>query len=280
MLRSMYAGVSGLRTHQQMMDVTGNNIANVSTTGFKSSATVFQDTLSQTLQGASAPTESVPPFGGTNPAQIGLGVRLGGISTNLAQGSSQLTGRATDLAVQGDGYFVIRNGVESLYTRAGSFSLDAEGQLTTPAGGLVQGVAVAGPPAVQPGTITVPVDGSIESFTIAPNGQVIGALADGTSRVLGQIELATFANPAGLAKVGGSLLRATVNSGQAIPGTNPGVPGEDGRGLLAVGVLEMSNVDLAQEFTNLIVAQRGLQANSRIITSSDEVLQELVNLKR
>jgi len=283
MLRSMYAGVSGLRTHQQMMDVTGNNIANVSTSGFKSSATVFQDTLSQTLAGAAAPTAAgaAPPFGGTNPAQIGLGVRLAGISTNMSQGSSQLTGRATDLAVQGDGYFVVKTGEENLYTRAGSFSLDASGQLTTPAGGLVQGVALAGPPPVAAGTITIPVDGTIESFTIGPDGKVNGVKSDGTGiEVLGQIELATFANPAGLAKVGGSLLRATVNSGQPIAGENAGVPGADGRGLLAVGVLEMSNVDLAQEFTNLIVAQRGFQANSRIITASDEVLQELVNLKR
>jgi flagellar hook protein FlgE len=284
MLRSMYSGVSGLRTHQQMMDVTGNNIANVSTSGFKSSATVFQDTLSQTIAGAAAPTAqgSVPPFGGTNPAQIGLGVRLAGISTNLSQGSSQLTGRSTDLAVQGDGYFVVQVGNEELFTRAGSFSLDARGQLTTPQGGLVLGVAVpdATPP-VAAGPITVPSDGSIESFTIAPDGKVVGNRSDGTGlAVLGQIRLATFPNPAGLAKVGGSMLRATVNSGDVITGAAAGKPGADGRGLLAVGVLEMSNVDLAQEFTNLIVAQRGLQANSRIITSSDEVLQELVNLKR
>ena len=275
MLRSMYAGVSGLRTHQQMMDVTGNNIANVSTSGFKSSATVFQDTLSQTLAGASAPTTAgtVPPFGGTNPAQIGLGVRLAGISTNLAQGSSQLTGRATDLAVQGDGYFVIKTGNENLYTRAGSFSMDAQGQLTTPAGGLVM--------STENEPIAIPVDGTMESFTIAPDGKVMGAPSDGSEpRMLGQIQLATFANPAGLAKVGGSLLRATVNSGPVIAGEDPGVPGADGRGLMAVGVLEMSNVDLAQEFTNLIVAQRGFQANSRIITASDEVLQDLVNLKR
>ena len=129
--------------------------------------------------------------------------------------------------------------------------------------------------------IAIPVDGTIESFTIAPDGKVMGVPSDGAEpRMLGQIQLATFANPAGLAKVGGSLLRATVNSGPVIAGEDPGVPGADGRGLLAVGVLEMSNVDLAQEFTNLIVAQRGFQANSRIITASDEVLQELVNLKR
>jgi flagellar hook protein FlgE len=284
MLRSMYSGVSGLRTHQSMMDVTGNNIANVSTTGFKSSATVFQDTLSQTLQGAGAPTGNGvnPPFGGTNPAQIGLGVRLAGISTNLTQGASQLTGRATDLAVQGDGYFVVRTGNEDLYTRAGSFSLDARGQLTTPSGGLVQGVALpdATPP-VPAGTITIPVDGSIESFTIAPDGKVMGNRSDGSGvQLLGQVRLATFANPAGLEKVGDSLLRATVNSGPVVAGDNPGVPGADGRGLMAVGVLEMSNVDLAQEFTNLIIAQRGFQANSRIITASDEILQDLVNLKR
>ena len=292
MLRSMYSGVSGLRTHQQMMDVTGNNIANVSTSGYKANATVFQDTLSQTIAGAAAPTPAgvVPPFGGTNPAQVGLGVRLAGISTNLSQGSSQLTGRSTDLAVQGDGYFVVQMGNEALYTRAGSFSLDALGQLTTPQGGLVLGVEVPPDPTATPqfagvaaGPITVPSDGSIESFTIAPDGKVVGNRSNGQGlQVLGQIRLATFPNPAGLAKVGGSLLRETVNSGAVIVGTpaNAGKPGADGRGLLAVGVLEMSNVDLAQEFTNLIVAQRGLQANSRIITSSDEVLQELVNLKR
>ncbi len=273
MLRSMYSGVSGLRTHQQMMDVTGNNIANVSTTGFKSSATVFQDTLSQTLAGAAAPTPDggTPAFGGSNPAQVGLGVRLGGISTNMTQGSSQLTGRATDLAVQGDGYFVVKNGLDTLYTRAGSFSLDAKGQLTTPAGGLVMNT--------DDEAIVIPV-GEVESYTIAPDGKIVGNRADGSLLQIGQIRLATFANPAGLAKVGGSLLRETVNSGPVIDGASPGVPGADGRGLLAVGVLEMSNVDLAQEFTNLIVAQRGFQANSRIITASDEVLQELVNLKR
>ena len=133
MLRSMYAGVSGLRTHQTMMDVVGNNIANVNTAGFKGSSTVFQDVLSQTLQGASAPVTGAaggaPATGGTNPAQIGLGVRMGGISTNTGQGASQLTGRATDLAVQGDGYFVISQGGQTLYTRAGSFGLDASGQL-------------------------------------------------------------------------------------------------------------------------------------------------------
>lgn len=268
MLRSMYAGVSGLRTHQTMMDVVGNNIANVNTAGFKASASVFQDVLSQTLQGAGAPTATT---GGTNPAQIGLGVRMAGISTNTGQGASQLTGRATDIAIQGDGYFVVDQGGEELYTRAGSFSLDAAGQLVTPSGGLIQRIGG--------GAITVPMDGSVESFSISPDGQVVGVpTAGGPAIALGQIALASFPNPGGLEKVGGSLLRGTQNSGAVIAGA--GAPGADGRGTLAIGVLEMSNVDLAQEFTNLIVAQRGFQANSRIITASDELLQDLVNLKR
>jgi flagellar hook protein FlgE len=283
----MYAGVSGLRTHQTMMDVVGNNIANVNTAGFKASSTVFQDVLSQTLQGASAPAAAAgttPATGGTNPAQVGLGVRMGGISTNTAQGASQLTGRATDLAVQGDGYFVINQGGQTLYTRAGGFGLDATGQLVTPAGGLVQ--AVPGSPGAQAdGSIRIPTDGTIQSFSIGPNGAVVGVTTAGLNVDFGQIALASFPNPGGLEKVGGSLLRASLNSGAVIAGpATPvgagGAPGANGRGTLAVGVLEMSNVDLAQEFTNLIVAQRGFQANSRTITTSDELLQELVNLKR
>jgi flagellar hook protein FlgE len=289
----MYAGVSGLRTHQTMMDVVGNNIANVNTAGFKGSSTVFQDVLSQTLQGASAPAAAVagppatPATGGTNPAQVGLGVRMGGISTNTGQGASQLTGRATDLAVQGDGYFVIDQGGQTLYTRAGSFGLDSLGQLVTPAGGLVQRVPGTGGPTPAPpanGGIQIPMDGSIQSFSIGPNGMVTGIDTAGATVQFGQLALATFPNPGGLEKVGGSLLRASTNSGAVIGPTTPasagGAPGANGRGTLAVGVLEMSNVDLAQEFTNMIVAQRGFQANSRIITTSDELLQELVNLKR
>ena len=278
MLRSMYSGVSGLRTHQTMMDVVGNNIANVNTAGFKASTTVFQDVLSQTLQGAAAPGVPAGTTGGTNPAQVGLGVQLAGISTNTSQGSSQLTGRATDLAVQGDGYFAIQQNGEELYTRAGSFNIDATGQLTTASGGLVRAVP-GSPGATAGGFIQVPMDGSIESFSIGPDGNVSGVRADGTGmQDLGQVALATFPNPGGLEKVGGSLLRVSQNSGAVILGA--GAPGTNGRGTLAVGVLEMSNVDLAQEFTNLIVAQRGFQANSRIISASDELLQDLVNLKR
>jgi flagellar hook protein FlgE len=252
---------------------------------------VFQDVLSQTLQGASAPSAAgaTPVTGGTNPAQVGLGVRLGGISTNTAQGASQLTGRATDLAVQGDGYFVVSQGGQILYTRAGSFSLDSTRQLVTPSGALVQGYAadnagaftdpgVLAPialPMTRPGATTTPAP-ALESYSIGPNGVVTGTFSDGETQAIARIALANFNNPGGLDKVGGSMLRPSMNSGEARVGN----ASADGRGTLAVGVLEMSNVDLAQEFTNMIVSQRGFQANSRVITTSDELLQELVNLKR
>jgi len=122
MLRSLFSGISGLRSHQTMLDVTGNNIANVNTTGFKSSQTQFQDTLSQVLQNAGGAQQGT---GGTNPAQVGLGVRVAGITTNFTQGASQITGRSTDMMIQGDGFFMVRKGNDQFYTRAGSFDFDA-----------------------------------------------------------------------------------------------------------------------------------------------------------
>ena len=137
MMRSMFSGVSGLRVHQTMMDVVGNNIANVNTVGFKASTVIFQDTLSQLLRGASAGGGANDA--GVNPEQVGLGVKVGGIDIILTQGASQLTGRATDVAIQGDGFFVVRTAEETLYTRAGSFTFDERGFLTDPSGAIVQG---------------------------------------------------------------------------------------------------------------------------------------------
>ena len=136
MLRSLFSAVSGLRSHQTMMDVVGNNIANVNTAGFKSSSTVFEDTLSQVVRAGGGPQGL---RGGTNPAQVGLGVRVGGITTNFAQGNTQVTGRATDVALQGDGFFVVKQDGQTLYSRAGAFSFDATGQLVNPDGAIVQG---------------------------------------------------------------------------------------------------------------------------------------------
>ncbi|GEN80620.1 flagellar hook protein FlgE [Actinotalea fermentans] len=391
MLRSLFSGISGLRAHQTMLDVTGNNIANVNTTGFKASQTQFQDTLSQVLTNAGAAQDGV---GGTNPAQVGLGVRVAGITTNFQQGAAQLTNRSTDMMISGDGFFVVRKGTEQLYTRAGAFDFDATGQLVTPDGGLVQGWAAdaagnidtngqlvdlrlpiatlmgaaattsatfegnlpseaavgttlnrdvdvyaadgtvstlalaftrtaagwdvsgaigatnatgsmtfnadgtqatggsltvggvtvdlstitgfAGLDTVEASTQNGRAAGTLQSFTINADGTLLGSFSNGLKQALGRVALSTFTNPAGMEKAGGSLYRTTVNSGDA----QIGAAGTGGRGDLTGGALEMSNVDLSAEFTNLIIAQRGFQANSRVITTSDELLQELVNLKR
>ena len=136
MIRAMYSALSGLRNHQLMLDVVGNDIANVSTVGFKGSTALFSDVLTQTIRGAGSPTGTV---GGTNPAQIGLGSKLAGTVQSFTQGALQRTGRSSDLAIQGDGFFVVNNNGQQMYTRAGAFTLDAQGTLTTQDGMLVQG---------------------------------------------------------------------------------------------------------------------------------------------
>ncbi len=414
MLRSLFAGVSGLTGHQTMMDVVGNNIANVNTTGFKGSTVSFQDLLSQTLAGAGAPTDL---NGGTNPAQVGLGSRVGAITTNFNQGALQVTGKSTDVAIQGDGFFIAEGGGQRLYTRAGNLQFDANGNLQTPDGAFIQGWmadpvtktitttdpigrislptgqlipptktneitvgsklsvealvgdtvttsittyntqgegndvdftftktgtnawsvdavdefgAAIGSAAINfdpatgqiasqvpatftinptpaanwptgitidfaggssgsqpltefggPTTVTVysqdgTPPGTLQSFNISSTGVVNGVFSNGTSRAVGQLALASFNNPAGLEKAGASLYRITPNSGEAQVGT----PGAGGRGSLAAGSIEMSNVDLSQEFTNLIIGQRGFQANSKVITTSDQLLETLLQLKR
>ncbi len=406
MLRSLFSGITGLRQHQTLMDVVGNNIANVNTTGYKSSSVVFEDTLSQMMRASSAPNAGV---GGVNPAQVGLGVQLGAISTNFAQGSAQNTGRATDLMVQGDGFFILRNGNTEQYTRAGAFTFDTDGTLVNPEGMKVQGwtgtggvvntnaapgdiVLPAGtviPPrasanvlvagnitpdanaatdiltlgqtvydasgAAHPLTITLTGDGagnyavtvtdandpggtfvdggaslafdpntgqltatpvtdvvtlpdgvttvtidfstmtrfggpksanvksadgyaagSLQGFQISGDGSVTGVFSNGQKLLMAKVALAGFNNPMGLEKAGNSTYRSTTNSGNA----QVNVPGAGGVGTLLGGAVEMSNVDLASEFTNLIIAQRGFQANSRVITTSDQMLQDLVDIKR
>ncbi|MFL6160372.1 MAG: flagellar hook-basal body complex protein [Marmoricola sp.] len=284
MLRSLFAGISGLRVNQTMLDVTGNNIANANTTGFKSSSTVFQDTLSQMLTGASAANAN---RGGTNPIQIGLGVQLAATNANFTQGSTQTTGRATDLMIQGDGFFVTKKGNEQLYTRAGAFTFDNTGTLVGPTGNRVQGYALdaAGLPTgglidvtldFSALTPAVPVGVGLTSYNIGSDGKLSGIFDDGVQRDMAQIAIADFNNPMGLEKVGETSYRESANSGAAVID----VPGAGRNGTLVGGALEMSNVDLAAEFTNLILAQRGFQASSRVITTSDQVLEDLVNIKR
>ncbi|WP_064093705.1 flagellar hook protein FlgE [Rossellomorea aquimaris] len=412
MIRSMYSGISGMKNFQTKLDVIGNNIANVNTYGYKKGRVTFQDLMNQTVSGASRASDN---RGGQNAKQVGLGSSLSSIDSIQTQGSLQTTGRTLDVAVSGDGFFVVRQGNNELYSRAGNFYLDSNGSLVNGQGGLIQGYPVDADGVVNksgttditidtdttmapqattkatyngnlkssavastqveletkvkdslgkdislkivmtksatnntwdakvssltngvsvgstatnemgttlnfdsegklssaaPFTITLnnqtgaaptqdidldfskisqfdssssanvnTVDGNsegyLESFNIGSSGEVNGVFSNGEVRVLSQLALATFSNPGGLIKTGSNLFQASNNSG--LP--NQGVAGE-GRGTLQSGALEMSNVDLSEEFTEMITAQRGFQANTRIITTSDEILQELVNLKR
>jgi flagellar hook protein FlgE len=417
MIRSMFAAVQSLRNHQTFMDVVANNIANVNTTGFKSGRIDFQDVLNQTLRGAVAPSTT---RGGVNPIQVGLGVGIAAIDNFQTQGDLQSTGRVTDLAIQGDGYFQLSDGQQILYSRDGSFDVGSDGSLVSPSTGLkVQGwqaddagvvdtgvpigdiivpfgrmspplpttmASIAGnldnrvamgtavtsvmkvfdslgsphnitirftkgagnswdwdattqdtaildpnplaagtitfddagiaqsDPALPEGTLnltfdngaapavgataisiemdnltgfaqqsTVNVDdqngheaGALTSFTIGPDGSVQGIFSNGYNQTLGRISLARFKNPGGLTRAGSNSFQLSVNSGLPIIGA----PGDTGLGTVNSGTLEMSNANLAQQFTDMIRAQRGFQANSRMITTSDELLQELIQLKR
>lgn len=395
MLRSMYSGISGMKNFQTKLDVIGNNIANVNTYGFKKGRVTFKDTMSQTISGASAAQNN---RGGKNPMQVGLGSTVASIDTIHTQSSLQTTGRSLDLAINGDGYFVVKQGNAEFYSRAGNFYLDDNGTLVNGDGYKVQafkvdpatgnttnvygdiavnvngvlpptattsvafsdnlskdavlnstfsqqievidtagnpqkievvfkktsattwsmtsnnlsttltfdsaGNLVAPSPATSwsftptggtaltmnlnysgikqlsgPTTALVTPDGntegSLESFNIGSSGEVNGVYSNGLVKTLGVLALAKFSNPSGLTKASSNTFQQSINSGTA----NIDVAGE-GRGSIAAGTLEMSNVDLSEEFTEMITAQRGFQANTKIITTSDEILQELVNLKR
>ncbi|AXH98705.1 flagellar basal body rod protein FlgG [Sporosarcina sp. PTS2304] len=264
MIRSMYSGISGLKNFQTKLDVIGNNIANVNTYGFKKGRTVFKDLYSQTVAGASAPGQN---RGGVNPKQVGLGSQLAAIDTIHTGGSMQTTGNTLDLAIEGDGFFIVGEdgGTEKFYTRAGNFYLDEAGDIVDGDGRYL----------LDDGGAKINVDLEATSLSIGQDGAV-NMVLDGVLTLVGNVGLAKFNNPSGLTKIGGNLYEESANSGVAAEG----LPLAEGRGAIKSGSLEMSNVDLSEEFTEMIVAQRGFQANTRIITTSDEILQELVNLKR
>lgn len=339
MLRAMYAGISGLQSNQQELDVVGNNIANVNTTAFKSQEVRFADTLSQNMSEATSPNSSV---GGTNPEQIGLGTEVSGIDTLTSQGDMQPTSRNLDFAVDGTGFFVVASGtpdeVVALsssqidptnttmknieYTRDGSFSLDANGSLLTSDGQRVMGYALkndtdAGPSIAYASGTTTPtvtyVNGDdttltnaddnlvplaiptsvtdangnslrVQSYSVDSNGVIKAVLSDNSIAALGQIAMASFNNDAGLSKAGGNMYDKTSNSGdpyfRTAVGTTADTANDSAYGSVRQGYLEMSNVDLSQQFTDMIVASRAFQANGKIITTSDQILQDLINLKQ
>jgi flagellar hook protein FlgE len=399
--------------------VIGNNIANVNTTAFKASRVTFKETFAQIVQGASRPPGgSTAVSGGRNPIQIGLGMNIGSIDMLFTQGNLETTGVETDLAIQGNSFFVVSDGSQNFYTRSGAFQLDANGRLVASTNGyVVQGrPAVNGSTAGQSigdiilpygkkapanpttlatlggnldasavqgttqqssitvyddqggthelqitftksananewdyvitasnvdagnvyandtGTVTFDTDGTLlspetvdfgfqpngfagnqsvtlnfglagtidglsqfaspstavirdqdgytmgllERISIDQSGTIVGAFSNGTTITLAQLVLADFNNPSGLIRSGDNMYAVSPNSGAAVLGFS----GEGSQSVVSSGALEMSNVDLAQEFTNLITSQRGFQSNARVITTSDEMLQELVNLKR
>ena len=463
MMRSLYSGVSGMQNHQTRLDVIGNNVANVNTTGFKRGRVNFQDMISQQLSGAARPTTEV---GGVNPKEVGLGVMTASIDTIFTQGNLQSTGVSTDVAIQGNGFFILKNGEESFYTRAGAFGLDSEGTLVNPANGMrVQGwmaeelngemvlntagstediiipvgtkdpakatqnvnfacnlnkntpeiLEGASPADIAKGTwsteqkiydsfgnqhmlsvsftrvvgnpnqweVTVNVNpdgetptetrvglgttdgtentflvnfdnngtllsvmdsagnmtnpegevilqtsfnvpdanpdengnpyrqtlninlgtigsqkntitqsasqsstkafyqdgytmGYLDNFKIDSTGTITGVYSNGTNRIIGQLALASFTNQGGLEKAGENTYVESNNSGLA----NIGVSGIAGKGSLLAGSLEMSNVDLTEQFTDMIVTQRGFQASSKTIQTADTLLDTVMNLKR
>jgi flagellar hook protein FlgE len=281
MMRGMFAAISGLKQHQVMLDVTANDIANVNTIGYKSSRVTFQDSLTQLQRGAAGPTTN---NGGSNAAQIGLGVGLGSVDNLMTSGAVQTTGNPLDVAIQGDGFFEIGPGAPTgpasaitptAYTRAGNFTVNSQGYLTTQTGEYVLGYAQPTTPASTEVAIQIPAGAS--GIAVDQSGGVSYIDPTTNTRVTPyRLTLATFSNAAGLERQGGNEWTESANSGTKTVNT----PGNGGAGSTTAGAVEMSNVDLAQTFTNMITAQRGFQANSRVISTADSMLEELVNLKR
>lgn len=331
MIRGMYAGISGMKSQQTKLDVIGNNLANVGTTGFKSSRVVFKDMLYQNSSNAVGASNNL---GGSNAKQVGLGVSIGSIDRIMGQGMMQPTGRALDVAMDGEGFFMVAKGPvahedddiklsadgtiedaggrEIFYTRDGSLSLDSEGYLVTSSGERVLGYSME-----SNGTQGMDADGKINfidsedpdleaaedlktlripdsvemndgttrkvmSYSIGKDGLITAVVEGGEVAVLGQLATASFKNPEGLEAVGNNMYLNSSNSGAPLVSSGFGADPDDVRtnGDIIQGMLEMSNVDIAEQFTDLIVTSRAFQASSKIISTSDEILQDVVNLKR
>ncbi len=261
MLRSLYTAATGMDAQQLKMDTIANNLANANTTGFKKVRPEFEDLLSETLRPAAGPDAQ----GGSQPAplQVGLGVKTASTTRTFSQGDLLNTGNKLDVAIEGTGFFrVQRPSGELAYTRAGNFSVDATGRLVTSGGDLVE-----------PG-ITVPQDA--KDITIKADGTVLAQMPGREDLMeLGQLELTTFQNPAGLSALGGNLFEATAASGEAIHGK----PGDAGVGSLSQGFLESANVKAVEEMIEMISTQRAYELNSKVIQTADQMLQRLTSLR-
>jgi flagellar basal-body rod protein FlgG len=258
MINSLQIAKTGMQAQQTQLDVISNNLANVSTTGFKRSTALFEDLMYQNWRPADAGTADAPglPTG----LQLGLGVRTVATSRTFSQGTLQQTEKAFDVAINGDGFFQVNlpNG-EIGYTRDGSFSRNSTGQLVN-----ANGYTLVGPTAIPTGATDI---------TITAGGQV-SAKVGGTVTQYGAIQTASFINPSGLNPIGKNIFTVSTASGDPVVGT----PGLDGLGDLMQGYLESSNVNVVQELVNMIQTQRAYEVNSKAIKASDEMLQKLGQL--
>ncbi len=332
MLRSMYSGISGMKVNQTKLDVIGNNIANVSTTGFKSSQARFKDMLYQNAGYASNPSTNK---GGTNAKQVGLGAQLSSINKMMGQGNAMSTGRSLDVCVDGEGYLVVCSGPikgkstlgadgkfsgdmsQTLYTRDGNLCLDENGSLLTADGYRIMGYEIDGaafdgtegsnkitigtqeegklkykakdlrPLSIPDSVIKDSKEVKIRTFNIGKDGLITAVLADGSKYAIGQIAMASFKNPEALSGVGGNLLQDGANTGTVVirdaideTATDTTTSNEGGYGDFIQGALEGSNVDLTEQFTDMIVATRAFQASSKMISNGDEILQTITGLVR
>jgi flagellar basal-body rod protein FlgG len=260
MIRSLWIAKTGLDAQQTQLDVITNNLANVSTNGFKRARAIFEDLLYQTLRqpGAQSSQQTQIPDG----LQLGLGARPISTERIHTQGPLTQTGNSLDVAIQGDGFFqVLMPDGTTAYTRAGSFQKDSTGQLVTPSGFPVQPAISIPPNAI---TVTIGRDGTVSAQL---SGQT-------TPTQIGTIQLATFVNSGGLQSAGENLFMETASSGTPTPNT----PGSNGAGLLNQGYLEGSNVNVVEELVNMIQTQRAYEMNSRAISTSDQMLQRLAQL--
>jgi flagellar basal-body rod protein FlgG len=261
-MQALRTAATGMAAQQLNVEVISNNIANMNTVGFKKQSAVFEDLLYQTLEQPGAQSSdqgNIVPTG----VQIGAGVKAGSVYRITGQGTLTNTGNALDVAINGPGYFQVQMPDGSTaYTRAGNFSVNAQGQMVTADGYLVQP------------TVTVPQNSA--NITISQSGQVqVTTPGNTTPTVVGQLQLSTFLNDAGLDAIGNNLFTESAASGAATAGN----PGSAGYGLVMQGYTEASNVDPVSEITNLIVAQRAYEMNSKVVTTADQMLSTAVNTK-
>jgi flagellar hook protein FlgE len=280
LIGTLTSGVSALRTFSKGLEVIGNNIANINTTGYKSSQATFADSFSNTLR-ASAPSSG--STSSQSAIQVGTGVQLSTIQTNFNQGALNSTGNITDLGVSGKGFFIVKDATSGTQyaTRDGQFRVDDNGFLVTSGGLRVQGKVGAAVADIQIGA-SLPVGAQLQNISFDTSGHLIESYSDGTSATTAQIQLQSFSDPSALMREGSNLFTGLTSAGPlgggVLAGSND--PGSNGLGLIQSGTLESSNVDLTDQFSQLITTQRSFQAGSRLITVSDSVLEDIVNLKR